>query len=883
MWNNAWDKLNELGSMGTALIESTEQYAKDLAAQAANGDNIAVNFPASSGPKSSTDGFSRQSESLEQIEPQKNWKEASFTQSQREMPGNIAYKEFTDVSLDDTFQFAQNPDTVLMPPKNKPHELHKIGNNSADFNESVKKLQGDLQAAFQQMEEMAQKHRSDMEERNDEISKLQDMVNSAKSHRNSALENQIANLEIQLKEAVEKYQLARKEADSLNQMINEVNKDQPSQAQNDSSDNFSEISLLREKNGELENKLETLRTKAKSKIQELQSTVNRLTQDANSSQESSTRVQNLEREIDRLKSELDQKSKVSESGSSTVEINEDQSQPGFNSKLDEEKISLKEEIQKLEKMLEEKEKVIRGNESRISESNARFQEDLNRAVESINAKDSKINALLEQINDMENRLSQSFSVQQNRDTFSLTKDLTEKDELIKALERQIEGLHKVTITVQKKEQEVQKLNQLLEQKEDSIRSLGSKTSSLQNLIASRDETISNLQNESSQLNQKILQLEQNYDSEKGQLLTEIRQLKDENFVISSLKSDLDSKITSIESLEAENNQLRTEMAQLHDRITFLGDSSSALKHTENQLEQAQSQIQEYSENLEKLKDEVETARTEFLEKDRKIHEHSILVDQLREENAQIVGKHAKELESLKALLKDKISGLRQASAEYQTLSDKLNRSDSEKTKLEAGYKQQINELNNDLTVLSDEVESLKKNNAILETSNNSLSQKLSEKSVSGGGSSSKSDLDRIQNEWKEKYQLLEHENVRLRDRTLRVETLLNQQSSSMSERSNQDYHSQITTLPWMEIKQEDPSEFDVEAPSRNAISRGNSSIGIRSKYFVQKHARNVLRALDLYTVKTWNYLRSKPLARLSTAAYAILIHAFILYLILISI
>lgn len=77
--------------------------------------------------------------------------------------------------------------------------------------------------------------------------------------------------------------------------------------------------------------------------------------------------------------------------------------------------------------------------------------------------------------------------------------------------------------------------------------------------------------------------------------------------------------------------------------------------------------------------------------------------------------------------------------------------------------------------------------------------------------------ERRQQEWKDKIRILEQENMRLRDRSLRAERLISEQNSSSSmKRNTSSLMNGVNTISWFDqakYKEEDVLYDDLEAPS----------------------------------------------------------------------
>jgi hypothetical protein len=170
------------------------------------------------------------------------------------------------------------------------------------------------------------------------------------------------------------------------------------------------------------------------------------------------------------------------------------------------------------------------------------------------------------------------------------------------------------------------------------------------------------------------------------------------------------------------------------------------------------------------------------------------------------------------------------------------------------------------------------------------------------------EFDRWRMEWMEKYRLVEQENLRLRDRSIRAERMLVdlQRQSGLDgnemlapttmtgagggiPRTASQWMSGVTQLPWLESKEEDYLDSfamgDIEtAQQRTRRLAGNSAgasglriISVRRlKFMIRTAFREALRQVDVWSVQCGYWLRRQPLGRLLLVFYFVSIHLYLI-------
>lgn len=132
-------------------------------------------------------------------------------------------------------------------------------------------------------------------------------------------------------------------------------------------------------------------------------------------------------------------------------------------------------------------------------------------------------------------------------------------------------------------------------------------------------------------------------------------------------------------------------------------------------------------------------------------------------------------------------------------------------------------------------------------------QTMSSRAATQSGPS-REDMDRVQQEWLDKYRLLEQDNLRLRDRTMRVEGMLDEMQQQRAAAANAARPGQlrpvdsalmagVATLPWLAEKQDD-EDFDM-GRGRGGMMQEDGNAALRLKFMARRLVRRVAREVDV--------------------------------------
>ena len=360
--------------------------------------------------------------------------------------------------------------------------------------------------------------------------------------------------------------------------------------------------------------------------------------------------------------------------------------------------------------------------------------------------------------------------------------------------------------------------------------------------------------------------------------------------------------TKLTAQETRNHDLESEVAHLQERLAQLSDTSTSLGQAEAQLTDTRAQVENLTARLEDLSNQLEQARAEVVAKDDQLHQHSMLLDQLKEENSTVVAKYSREVEEVRVVLRDKSNESRDLQAQVLALKGDVQQATSKAERVEMQLRERVAQLENGQKGLEEERDALVESKTELETRlkqaevtakkasedlqrlTTERQQQSTQKVNSSSSGPSREEIEKWQAEWKEKYHLMEQENIRLRDRTLRAERLLADHQSVGMKRSNSNMMAGVNTLPWLDTKEDDPDDFDLEAPPRSLLHRGSSSLGagslVRARYFAQRYVREAMRFVDRNAVRLGMELKENGGYRLLGVGYVLVVHALLIYLVI---
>ena len=449
----------------------------------------------------------------------------------------------------------------------------------------------------------------------------------------------------------------------------------------------------------------------------------------------------------------------------------------------------------------------------------------------------------------------------------------EKGEMIEALERQIVGLHKGAMLAHTKEQEVQKLKDAMELVQETNASLEAAVAGFRESESIKDQAIASLKRGLFDLQANLESEQKKRAEESNDFLQKIQELRLKSESASSYAKEVSTLESSVKAKDQQIAGLQTELAEAQERVAAFHDQCNHLSTAQSQISELQSQGQAQSSRIDELTTQLDALRGELSRKDESIHGQSMELDRAKEENATLISGFESEISAVKAIAQEKTNLSRNLQAEVHGLQ-------SEMQKLQASTKQMEETLATTTASLQaaeqkysaskHELDSLSQG---LRTNVDSFNAQLAEKqsmiatlskqlAISTTGASKKEDLDRLQQEWLEKYRVLEQENIRLRDRSLRSERMLDEYQRSSNpnmRRTDSNLMMGVATLPWLETKEEDdPTDDDLEAPLSNqpirprgggcmfqrVYCRFDLSPVVRVRYFAQRTARRAIRIID---------------------------------------
>ena len=346
-----------------------------------------------------------------------------------------------------------------------------------------------------------------------------------------------------------------------------------------------------------------------------------------------------------------------------------------------------------------------------------------------NLLDNKNNDLVEnctKTNDELNNIKSEYE--------TMLKQNNEKDEKIKELEEKIKELEEKIDSLNKEKNDFENDNKLLKDK-------------ISNLDGEFDNFKKNKTFQESENENKMKQIEENYNKEKEDL----------NKNIIELQNDINEKNKEIEEQKNIINDYEGKYKELE---TKYNDMSQLKQDTENDLNKLKEEKTEMENEINKLKEDITTKETEFNklneekngkddeinklkgeieEKDNEIKKINLLLDESKNKNDE----YQKEIDSLKLNMSnnaetDKIK-INELEKEKNTLNNQINKLEEEKndlkdtsnileslisesrekyTKLLSQSKAKISKLNKEKEKLNEEIINLKNENLTLKANNN---------------------------------------------------------------------------------------------------------------------------------------------------------------------
>ena len=358
-----------------------------------------------------------------------------------------------------------------------------------------------------------------------------------------------------------------------------------------------------------------------------------------------------------------------------------------------------------------------------------LKENYDKLSEEKNLLDDKNNEMSENCTKASNELNNIKSEYE-----SMLKQNSEKDEKIKELEEKIKELEEKIDSVNKEKNDFENDNKLLK---DKISNLDGEFDNFK-----KTKTFQDSENEN-----KLKQIEENFNKEKEDL----------NKNIIELQNDINEKSKEIEEQKNIINDYEGKYKELE---TKYNDMSQLKQDTENDLNKLKEEKNEMENEINKLKEDINTKETEMNklneekngkddeinklkgeieEKDNEIKKTNLLLEESKNKNDE----YQKEIDSLKLNMSnsaetDKIK-INELEKEKNTLNNQINKLEEEKndlkdtsnileslisesrekyTKLLSQSKAKISKLNKEKEKLNEEIINLKNENLALKANNN---------------------------------------------------------------------------------------------------------------------------------------------------------------------
>ena len=316
------------------------------------------------------------------------------------------------------------------------------------------------------------------------------------------------------------------------------------------------------------------------------------------------------------------------------------------------------------------------------------------------------------LNDKNNEITSEYE--------TISKQNSEKDEKIKELEEKIKELEEKIDSVNKEKSDFENDNKLLK---DKINNLDGEFDNFK-----KTKTFQDSENEN-----KLKQIEENYNKEKEDL----------NKNIIELQNDINKKNKEIEEQKNIINDYESKYKELE---TKYNDMSQLKQDTENEINKLKEDINTKETENNKLNeekngkdDEINKLKGEIEEKDNEIKKINLLLDESKNKNDE----YQKEIDSLKLNMSnsaetDKIK-INELEKEKNTLNNQINKLEEEKNdlkdtsnileslvseskekynKLFSQSKAKISKLNKEKEKLNEEIINLKNENLTLKANNN---------------------------------------------------------------------------------------------------------------------------------------------------------------------
>lgn len=561
-----------------------------------------------------------------------------------------------------------------------------------------------------------------------------------------------------------------------------------------------------------------------------------------------------------------------------------------------------EDVEAKNKVISEQARMIEAMSSQMNKSSGNIEElaELQSKIASYESQIEDTKNTLETANTQVDRLQHSLEEESKLKVEALEKlnaaaaleqQCAEYKDLIQGYGRQIKELHKTTAVIHARETEVQKKNAELE-------NMNEQNESDQRKLQERDYTIK--QNQA-----RIIELEEQLTNDS--VAKEIAESNAAALAKVKEKLEVETAIVNheLKCLQSEKDNADIASKTLQDELSSVKIKLSTLESTNTEYSQQLEELARAKANVEQLILKVEStsasfesAQREIKELNEKVHSQQLQIDGSNDSQAGVVAQYETQLAHLKSDLQKSVREARDSSAHLESLRQSSSSSTGALTEQLNSSKQAALDFKEQHAKVQVEFETVSsQSNKTINEQKDSLAQangkvaalaaQLSALSAvkSDSGQISTNNSEQWKVEWTEKYRVVEKENIRLRERSLRTEQLLNQlqqqSSNTLTQRSSTGAMHGVKVLPWLDGKFEDEDDGGESGALPSAIHSTPRLRGASTLIpFMRVKVRQGLRYVDKRAVEAALWLKEKPASRLGWMFYAFVLHVIILSLLL---
>lgn len=239
------------------------------------------------------------------------------------------------------------------------------------------------------------------------------------------------------------------------------------------------------------------------------------------------------------------------------------------------------------------------------------------------------------IAELESELStvaSQLEAERERSTSAET-SVVEKQEMIAALERQIAGLHKATMLVRTKDQELQVMRESLTTVEQRLAAATQSAADMEVAKVEGDAATAMLQRKVDDLHLRIEAQRQASDEEIARVRAYTQELEEKLVQAESIAVQASSNESELKAHVAEAEQLRAELASANDRLAAFDAAQQSHSETSQLARDLEEQNRVRALRMEKLSAELDSVRAELHAKVETMEAQRLEFDRLKEENA----------------------------------------------------------------------------------------------------------------------------------------------------------------------------------------------------------------------------------------------------------